>query len=265
MTRTNETPGVDAYFEALQKIFQLQSEILTGVLPHHGERGRNDEERFRDFLSKVLPKKYSIGTGFLICSEPSVPMSSQTDVVIFDEIQNSPLHRELSAFVYPDEMVYGTVEVKGTLRSDDLKKVLEDIQKTRALASHRWYVRYKSVPKAPDKQEQLVAASEEFQITQPPSRSFVFAYSQKGWSSIESLVKSLQDALAETPAHIHGLAVLSENWFLAQEAYSSTGRQFYAYQDNALLRFVRGMLHSISSMPMHQASVDRYLKSKLQD
>jgi hypothetical protein len=57
MVRTDKPTGVQAYYDALQKIFRLQSEILTGAIPHRGERGRNDEERLRDFLSKVLPRK----------------------------------------------------------------------------------------------------------------------------------------------------------------------------------------------------------------
>jgi hypothetical protein len=61
MPRGNETPGVKAYYQALQKIFDLQSEILTAVLPHKGERGRNDEERFRDFLKNHFQSDLASG------------------------------------------------------------------------------------------------------------------------------------------------------------------------------------------------------------
>ena len=117
MTNRPESPGVEAYYETLRKIFELQSGVLTGVLPHYGERGENNEERVRDFLGKVLPRKFSVGTGFVVCSNPEIPTSSQTDVVIYDEFHNSPLHRELAAYVYPAEIVYGTIEVKGKILS----------------------------------------------------------------------------------------------------------------------------------------------------
>lgn len=211
MSTRPQTPGVEAYYDTLQKIFQLQSEVLSGVLPHYGERGENDEQRVRDFLSKVLPKKFSVGTGFIVCSAPSLPPSSQTDVVIYDEIHNSPLHRELAAYIYPAETVYGTIEVKATLRSSDLKKISEDIQKIRAMAEHRWYVQYMSVPKDPARPNELVVVPDEFNVRKPPSRSFVFAFSQEGWSSIESLTDSLKRVAQEAPAHLHGLVVLSEN------------------------------------------------------
>ena len=99
-----KTPTIRTYYSALQEQFKLQSRILTDVLPHSGERGRNDEERFREFLGRILPKKYSVGSGFVVCSETSVPVSSQTDVVLFDELLNPPIHRELTSFVYPVEM-----------------------------------------------------------------------------------------------------------------------------------------------------------------
>ena len=127
MARTAHSPGIKAYYEALRDIFALESRVLTASLPHRGERGRNDEERFRSFLAKVLPRRFSIGSGFLVCSNPSVPASRQVDTVIFDEIYNSPLHRELAAYVFPIEMVYGTVEVKGLLRPSDLVPTLQSI------------------------------------------------------------------------------------------------------------------------------------------
>lgn len=60
-----KTSDVRRYYSALQEQFRLQSSILTGVLPHSGERGRNNEERFREFLSRVLPKRFSVGSGFV--------------------------------------------------------------------------------------------------------------------------------------------------------------------------------------------------------
>src|SRR5688572_14863923 len=124
-----KTPGIKDYYSALQKVFQLQSAVLTDALPHSGERGRNDEQRFREFLERILPKKYSVGSGFVISSDPQIPVSSQTDVVLFDEFVNAPIHRELAAYVYPVEIVYGTVEVKGRVEKRDLTKICEDIVK----------------------------------------------------------------------------------------------------------------------------------------
>ncbi|OOO02108.1 MAG: hypothetical protein USCGTAYLOR_01682 [Chromatiales bacterium USCg_Taylor] len=140
MKRRTGRPGTQAYYDALKHIFELESGVLTATLPHAGERGRNDEERFRAFLSKVLPRRFSIGTGFLVCSNPAVPPSRQVDTVIYDEIHNSPLHRELAAYVFPIEMIYGTVEVKGLLTPNDLVPALQSIAGIRHLATEKSYI-----------------------------------------------------------------------------------------------------------------------------
>jgi hypothetical protein len=250
-----------AYYQTLEKIFHLESQVLSGVLPHHGERGANDEERVRNFLVKVLPKKFSIGSGFVVCSEPGLPASSQTDVVIYDEIHNSPLHRELSAFVYPIEMIYGVVEVKATLRAGDLGKIMSDIRKIRDMADHRWYVDYVPVPKDPSRPSELVVGRREVNSSKAPPRSFVFAFAGEGWHDIDGLVRSLTKAARRMPAHIHGLVVLDRGWYIAQEAYSPDGVKFNAFADNALLRFVNGMIHSVASVGMRQCSIDRYMSA----
>ena len=54
MKRTKNSPGIKLYYETLQEIFDKQSKILTGVLTHYGERGRNDEEFLFSFLKKFF-------------------------------------------------------------------------------------------------------------------------------------------------------------------------------------------------------------------
>jgi hypothetical protein len=259
MARTKETAGPTQCFEALQSIFKLEAKVLTSVLPHLGERGRNDEERFRAFLSRILPRRFSIGTGFVVCSEPDVSISNQNDVVIFDEIYNSPLHRELSAFVYPVEMVYGTVEVKGTLQKKDLAPICESIRKIRDAGKHRWYIEYDRRPKSKMQKKKYVVAKKESREKTPP-RAFVFAYDKKGWSSIEDLASDLKVASKATGAHIHGLAVLESGWFLRQEAHAVNGPKFKVSEGDALLRFSRCLLHSVASLRARQASTDRYFR-----
>ncbi len=160
-------------------------------------------------------------------------------------------------------MVYGAVEVKGALCFQDLEKIAIDILKIRELAAYRYYITYGSKQKDGGSEHELVVDQNEFNVPSPAPRTFVFAYSQRGWKNIDGLVKSLQQVLKKNPAHIHGLVVLDKGWYLNQEAYSSTGHEFFAYTDNALLRFINDMLHAISSMGMFQASIDRYLRLKL--
>jgi len=257
--RSVKTTSIRSYYSALQEQFRLQSSILTDVLPHSGERGRNNEERFREFLSRVLPKKYSIGSGFVVCSEPSVPVSSQTDVVLFDEFHNSPIHRELASHVYPVEIVYGTVEVKGRLEKRDLRKIFEDAAKIRALGQYRYYIKYESVAKSDAQPTKQVVGLAELHSAVPP-RAFVFAYEQTGWRTLFEFVDSLREADREFAAHIHGLAVLDSDWYVTQEAHAENPPKYRPIEGNALLNSINGMLHSIGSVTMMQMSIDRYYR-----
>ena len=252
-----KTPTIRNYYSALQEQFKLQSRVLTDVLPHAGERGRNDEERFREFLTRILPRKFSVGSGFVVCSETSVPPSSQTDVVLFDEFHNSPLHRELTAHIYPVEIVYGTVEVKGRLEKRELPKIVDDIAKIRALGKHRYYMAYGSVQKPNSQPGAFVVGHAEIHTEIPP-RAFVFAYEQKGWSSLNDFLDSLTEANQAASAHIHGLAVLDSDWYVTQEAFAEDPPKYLATEGDALLHFMNGMLYSMGSVSMTQMSINRY-------
>ena len=258
MKRKTDSPGTQAYYDALKHIFELESGVLTATLPHAGERGRNDEERFRTFLAKVLPRRFSIGTGFLVCSNPAVPPSRQMDTVIYDEIHNSPLHRELAAYVFPIEMVYATVEVKGLLTPSDLVPVLQSIARIRRLAKEKYYVVYGETAIGQEKPDQTVVAQIEVVHKLAP-RAFLFAYDAT-WKRHGNFVKALKKALAKVPdAHIHGVVVLAKEWFAYQVAYAENEPKVKHYTDNGLLRFVKHMIHNIASVPIRQMSIDRYL------
>lgn len=260
MARKRQAPPPRDYFSALQRMFEVQTEVLTAVLPHAGERGRNDEERFKEFLRRTLPHRFSLATGFIVCSDPTVPPSSQTDIVIFDEFLNSPLHRELVAFVYPIEIVYGTVEVKSLLKSSDRAKCLTDIAKIRALAKAKRYVVYGSAPVDKNNPSKRVLARVELPSDLAP-RAYVVAYDTQAWSSLKSFVASWTRALSRNrDAHVHGVAVLSRDWFVYQVAHKPNEVKLKAFADHALARLVIQIVESVSGMEMRPASVQRYLQ-----
>lgn len=267
MPRKKESPGIHKYYSALEQIFQIQSDVLTGVLTHLGERGRNDEEMFRQFLRKILPNRFGVSTGFIVCSNPNKEPSNQTDVVICDQFFNSPIYRELAGEVHPIETVCAIVEVKGTLsryrRKDgktDIARTLEAITKVRRLAEHKSYVKYVPVFKRGNKKSGAVAVQKKVRIELPP-RAYLFAYGKKGWKDLISFENEFRNELKKYPeAHIHGIAILRNNWFVHQEAYAKDPQTLHSYDDNCLLRFTNALLHGVQSMPMLQIDIDEYHK-----
>lgn len=248
------------YYDALRGEFLLKAK-RSAALPHLGERGRNEEERVRNFLRRVLPQRFSVGSGFIVSSNKTLEPSSHMEVVIYDEFHNAPLHRELASNVYPVEMVYATVEVKRLLEKKDLPKVLADIQKIRTLGAERWYAAYAAVPKDATDSSQSITGQMQFQLSKPVPRSYLIAIRQKGWADLSAFTNDLARALEATPTHIHGVVILDSDWYVTLKAYSTPRTGLEPKTRNSLLRFVNDLLPAIASMPMHQMSFDRYLNA----
>jgi hypothetical protein len=249
-------PGSAAYYKALQKVFKLQSKVLSGVLPHAGRRGTNHEERCRGFLTSVLPRRYSLGSGFIVSSTPNSKVSSEQDVIIFDDFLNSPLYREPAAGVYPSEMVYATVEVKGNLTLKDIRSTLKSIGTVRRLAFECWYEwpRYDDLPG----RWKLVRNTEP--IKRPP-RSFIFAFDTT-YKNPRALKDALEQELNKpVGAHLHGVVVVNKDWFGFQQVRKKgEPARFEMFEKHALLRFVNNMLRSLKGVVVRDAEMSRYLQ-----
>jgi hypothetical protein len=252
--RSRRTPGSSAYYEVTQQIFDLESRVLTAVLPHAGERGANDEERCRAFLSKVLPRCYSIGTGFIVSADAGSSPSPQQDIVIYDDFFNAPLHRELSAAVFPIETVYGTVEVKGRLQHKDLRSTLRSIGAARQLSIRCHYQRYFQ----PGQRAGRSADKEMYQVKKPP-RAFVFAYDTT-FASLDRFKQAWESAIDEVKtAHLHGVVVLKKDWYAFQIPHASRAT-LKVFKGDALMRFTSGMLDLLRATKIEEAVMERYLK-----
>lgn len=270
MRRTKKSPGLKLYYDTLTEIFRLQSSIMTSVLTHSGERGENDEQYLRDFFKKILPNRFSIGTGFVVSSDLSAPSSGQNDIVISDQYWNPSLYIEMAAGVFPIETVYATIEVKGVLEKcrkgrkkiSDLDSAFSNIAKIRALAMHKKYVKYTSREKNTNEPGKKVVYPQYYTMTLPP-RAYIFAYAKKGWRNLNDFREDIEEHLRRHPnAHLHGVVLLEKDWFAFQESYDPHVT-VQAFEGNALIRFINTMLRGIQSIPMAIASIDDYHRSGL--
>ena len=248
--------GSAAYYKALQRVFKLQSKILAGVLPHAAKRGSNIEERCRAFLSTVLPRKYGIGSGFIVSSKQGSKPSPEQDIIIFDDFLNSPLYREPAAGVFPAEMVYATIEVKAKLRPEDIDSTFVAIGKVRELAFECWY----EWPRFDNSPGRWKLIKNETGIKRPP-RSFIFAFDTT-YSTPRALKTALETRLnsPKNKAHLHGVVVVNKGWFGFQHVRKSgEDAKIEMFADHGLLRFVNNMLKSLKGMVVREAEMSKYL------
>src|SRR5262249_45977543 len=90
-----------------------------------------------------------------------------------------------------------------------------------------------------------------------PPRAYAVAL-RSGFSDIATLEEALIAATTEHRAHVHGLAVIDQDWFFKQHAYR-TPHEFYATKGRALAAFSSAVLRGIQSFNMMPAAMDRYL------
>ncbi|WP_437954405.1 DUF6602 domain-containing protein [Sorangium sp. So ce119] len=119
---------------------KLQADFkMATATSHAGLKGSAREEAIRAFLTQHLPRRYAVGTGQVM--SPTGRMSRQCDVVIYDPVLGPNLPLGDSAAIFPIEVVYGTVEIKSDLTSEELKLAYENIASVKALAQAGTFVR----------------------------------------------------------------------------------------------------------------------------
>ncbi|MBI2638666.1 hypothetical protein HYW83_03695 [Candidatus Peregrinibacteria bacterium] len=130
------------FYQSKVEEIRLKYENVCNFVEHNGEKGNENELILIDFLKDFLPKSYSIGRGFIIDSEGNT--SNQCDIVIYDNFYNPNLIRLNSITYFPVESVYCVIEVKTTVRDEDMKKSFEDEKKINSLSFKEENVTYTS-------------------------------------------------------------------------------------------------------------------------
>jgi len=121
-------------FEMAAKQLRQDFEELTTV-PHAALRGSEAEELLRRFLREHIPRRFDVGSGFIIDRRDRV--SQQTDVIVYDAL-NCPTYRVSdTAAVYPADNVAAMVEVKSRLDGDKLTDGFEKIASVKSLSKTR--------------------------------------------------------------------------------------------------------------------------------
>lgn len=124
-----EVSRKDIFQRAARKIRQDFDELYS--IPHNAVRGGEAEKIVRKFLENHLPRRFAVGSGFII--DPEDAISRQTDVIVYDAF-NCPTYRagEDSA-IFPSDNVAAVIEVKSRLTNSELRKAWENIHKTKSL------------------------------------------------------------------------------------------------------------------------------------
>jgi hypothetical protein len=243
-----------SYMNGLHAIADQSRKELARLMPHHGERGRIAEDIVRGVFNKIMPKRFSIGTGVVFSAHGEV--SRQTDIVIYDNFYNSPLLSEFGASIFPAEIVYATIEVKSVLTKLELRRSIDAIMQMRKVGSKKHYL----VPETILEDGTLKRILAKRQEKTPP-RNYIFAFAQRGLGpSYQHFCDNLRKCLDEDASHVHGVCVLDKNWFVGRVAYEVPAK-LYGREGNSLLSLYASILKGQTNFAVHMMDFDAYLPS----
>jgi len=250
----SETTLIDGFVDMLKTTQRYWKKSLT----HAGEKGRASEFIVRDVLEEILPRKYSVGTGFVITTavddtgKTKVRSSSQQDIVIFDHHENPARLSRDNFGLFPVEAVYATVEVKERLNPKELRsffeasRTLTDIAKTLAyidLERKGGRVTIESSPSTSRPRRYLIAMS--------------------GPTHLVSTFKEVQREAGARDISVHGILTLNSPQFV--RFGQRTNRYIEETGDAAFITFVRYLLNGIMSKRMDPFYPKKYLTVPAED
>jgi hypothetical protein len=219
-------------------------EQLHTLMPHGGELGRITEEIIKGVLERMLPKRFSLGTGIVINADGEA--SAQTDIVIYDNFFNCPLLSEYGARLFPVECVYATIEVKSVLTRRDLRKSLDDIMRLRKVG----------------KKKQYILNRQKFTITTPP-RNYIVAFRQSGLGpTYDHFREKLAQMLNSDNSHVHGVCILKSDWYALRKAFANPA-VLLGEKGNSLTQLYRSILTGQDNYAVYPMDVEAYLGKDL--
>ena len=111
---------------------RIASEIEDSKLfTHMGDRGAVRERIVTKFLRPFLPPCYGLDSGEVFSADGL--QSAQIDIVIYDAIFSTILFRGEETCLFPAESVFGSIEVKSHLNSNELKASIDNIASLKRL------------------------------------------------------------------------------------------------------------------------------------
>lgn len=118
--------SLDAYHKLTSNEIIALKDKVRNLITHWGEEGRYKEAVLKNVLNRFLPKRYAIGTGFVVKQTENRGehlTSRQIDLLIYD-VESPILFSEGDFVILTPDAVKGIIEVKANLQNQNLTNVL---------------------------------------------------------------------------------------------------------------------------------------------
>jgi len=122
---------VSQYWRGVLRRLQAEVEDFNSLINHRGEQGRENELSIARMLENLIPARYGVGSGLLFDSDGNE--SSQTDIVLFDAVDEPAILAQTTQVLFPVENVRGAIEVKTNINGAELVDIGKKVGSVKAL------------------------------------------------------------------------------------------------------------------------------------
>jgi len=161
---------------AASKAMRASFEYRTSQIPTAAYKGYEREGEVSKFLAEYLPKRFSLGQGFV--SDMNIRLSQQQDIVIYDALNCPILCPGTTSQIFPVESVYATIEVKSKLTKAELESAISCLQSVKILRAVGGYTK------------KATTATVVVSPAPPPPLGAIFAFESD--SELSTLKKNLE-------------------------------------------------------------------------
>lgn len=126
---------VAEYWAGVLQRLEAEVNVFAQLVAHEGEKGRENEAVLARILEALVPQRFGIGSGLLI--DTADRYSRQTDIVVYDQSDEPAVLAQTTQLLFPIESVLACIEIKTTLRPDDIVDCLGKSRDMRKLTTAR--------------------------------------------------------------------------------------------------------------------------------
>jgi len=226
------------------------------IREHPGEKGRALEGIVAGAIRAFLPKRYSIGSGFVVNSKRQI--SKQLDIVIYDDQTNTPLKLGEQLGVFPIECVYATIEVKYNLTTENLAEAMKSIGHLREMTRAKTLA---DIEMTSQRADGIGLARPKGRPIFVASRAYIFALESNMHRDLNEIRLRLVELARDTKAHVHGLVIFDRDIFVRRKASLDPDAEplFFPALGRPFHRLLTAVLADVMSAPVGPAAIWQYL------
>ncbi|MBO0609368.1 DUF6602 domain-containing protein [Myceligenerans salitolerans] len=126
---------VEKYWSGVLRRLQAEVDGFNSIIGHKGEMGRENELSLSRVLASLMPLRYGVGSGLIFDSKGN--RSAQTDIILYDAVNEPAILAQTNQVLFPVENVRGAIEIKTSINGAEIQDIGRKVKSVRELNSEQ--------------------------------------------------------------------------------------------------------------------------------